>query len=56
MTPQILVALGWKACGFTGLSSPGFLVPGDWKVARTCRLESLRYVVCGVFPANQSNN
>ena len=30
-------------CGFTGLSSPVFLGMGDWKVARTRRLESLRY-------------
>ena len=43
MTPQILVALGFPACGFTGLSSPVFVVPGDWKVALTRRLESLRY-------------
>ena len=30
-------------CGFTGLSSPVFRETGDWKVARTRRLESLRY-------------
>ena len=36
---------GFPACGFTGLSSPVFrdLGTGDWKVARTRRLESLRY-------------
>ena len=31
----------FPVCGFTGLSSPVFLEPGDWKVARTRRLESL---------------
>ena len=30
---------------FTGLSSPVCLAPGDWKVARTRRLENLRYEV-----------
>jgi hypothetical protein len=32
-------------CGFWGLSCPVFLFleTGDWKVARTRRLESLRY-------------
>jgi hypothetical protein len=40
---------GFPACGFTGLSSPVSEVfrfaagTGDWKVARTRRLESLRY-------------
>ena len=32
-------------CGFQGLSSPVLeLGTGDWKVARTRRLESLRYL------------
>ncbi len=38
---------GYPACGFTGLSSPVPPESGDWKVALTRRLESLRYIVCG---------
>jgi hypothetical protein len=29
---------------FTGLSSPVFEAPGGWKIARTRRLENLRWV------------
>jgi hypothetical protein len=35
---------GFPACRFTGLSSP-VSETGDWKVARTRRLESLPYIL-----------
>ena len=49
-------------CGFRGLSSPRirlvvslyFMMPkrasGDWKVARTRRLEGLRYCIADISP------
>ena len=41
--PHCFDSVGFPNCGFGGLSSPP-IPSGDWNVARTHRLENLRYI------------